>query len=109
MHIDCINTFEPLCEQADSSCSNEHIDTLHHHVNVNLVKGKVKALGGNKRERRLRVATWNFSGLGSEHKQKEVEELLAKNNIDVAGQESWEREDTRIEVEGYKCMVWEAS
>ena len=26
-----------------------------------------------------------------------------KNNIDfVAGQESWEREDTRIEVEGYK-------
>ena len=62
----------------------------------------MKALGGNKRERRLRVATWDFSGLGSEHKQKEVEELLAKNNIDfVAGQESWEREDTRIEVEGY--------
>ena len=30
--------------------------------------------------------------LGSERKQKEVEELLAKNNIDVvAGQESWER------------------
>ena len=63
----------------------------------------MKALGGSKRERRLRVATWNFSGLGSERKQKEVEELLAKNNIDVvAGQESWEREDTRIEVEGYK-------
>ena len=69
----------------------------------NLVEGKVKALAGNKRERRLRVATWNFSGLGSERKQKEVEELLVKNNIDfVAGQESWEREDTRIEVEGYK-------
>ena len=40
------------------------------HVDVNLVEGKVKALGGNKRERRLRVATWNFSGLGSERKQK---------------------------------------
>ena len=41
--------------------------------------------------------------LGSEHKQKEVGELLAKNNIVVVdGQESWEREDTRIEVEGYK-------
>ena len=67
-----------------------------------LVEGKVKALGGNKRERRLRVATWNFSGLGSECKQKEAEELLAKNNMDVvAGQESWEREDTRIEVEGF--------
>ena len=47
--------------------------------------------------------TWNFPGLGSERKQKEVEELLAKNTIDVvAGQGSWEREDTRIEVEGYK-------
>ena len=60
----------------------------------------MKALAGNIRERRLRVATWNFSGLGSERKQKEVEELLVRNNI--AGQESWEREDTRIEVEGYK-------
>ena len=49
----------------------------------------MKALAGNKRERRLRVATWNFPGLGSEGKQKEVEELLVKNNIDfVAGQES---------------------
>ena len=67
-HIDCINRFEPLSEQADSSCSDEHIDTLH--VDVNLVKGKVKALGGNKRERRLRVATWKFSGLGSERKNR---------------------------------------
>ena len=48
----------------------------------------------------MRVATWNFSGLGSERKQKEIGELLTKNSI--AGQESWEREDTRIEVEGYK-------
>ena len=35
----------------------------------------MKALGGK--------GTWNFSGLGSEHKQKEVGELLANNNIDV--------------------------
>ena len=71
------------------------------HIDVNLVGNEVKALGG--RERRLRVATWNFSGLGSERKQKEIGELLTKNSIDVvAGQESWEREDTRIEVEGYK-------
>ena len=75
VHTDCINRFEPLSKQAYSSCSDEHIDSLH--VDVNLVECKVKALGGNKRERRLRVTTWNFSGLGSEHKQKEVEELLA--------------------------------
>ena len=63
----------------------------------------MKALGGRERERRLRVATWDFSGLGSERKQNEIGELLTKNSIDVvAGQESWEREDTRIEVEGYK-------
>ena len=29
MHIDCINRFEPLSKQADSSCRDEHIDTLH--------------------------------------------------------------------------------
>ena len=45
-----------------------------------------------------------FSGLGSECKQKEVGELLAKDNIDVAGQESWEKEDNRINVKGYKCF-----
>ena len=66
------------------------------HIDVNLVDNKVKALGGRERERRLRVATWNFSGLGSECKQKEIGGLLTKNSIDVvAGQESWEREDTR--------------
>ena len=58
---------------------------------------------GNKWEKRLRVATWNFSGLCSDRKQKEVGELLAKHNLDVvAGQESWEKEESRIEVEGYK-------
>ena len=37
VHIDCINRFEPLSKQADSSCRDEHIDTLH--VDVNLVEG----------------------------------------------------------------------
>ena len=70
---------------------------------MNLVGSKAKRLVGNKWERRLRVATWNFSGLCSDRKQKEVGELLAKHNLDVvAGQESWEKEESRIEVEGYK-------
>ena len=43
------------------------------------------------------------SGLCSERKQKEVGELLQVNIIDVvAGQESWEKEDSRINVDGYK-------
>ena len=51
----------------------------------------------------MRLATWNFSGLCSDRKQKEIGELLAKHNLDVvAGQESWGKEETRIDVEGYK-------
>ena len=42
----------------------------------------------SKGERRLRVTTWNFSGLCSECKQKEGAEDI------VAGQESWEKDDT---------------
>ena len=81
MHIDCVNRFEPLTSQKASSssssepsgslCSGENIANMHIDVG-----NKVKALGGRERERRLRVATWNFLGLGSERKQKEIGELL---------------------------------
>ena len=51
----------------------------------------------------MKVATWNFSGLRSDRKQKEIGELLVKHNLDVvAGQESWEKEETRTHIEGYK-------
>ena len=53
------------------------------HIDVNLACNKVKALGGRERERRLRVATWNFSGLDSESKQKEIGKLLTKKSMDV--------------------------
>ena len=73
---------------------------------VDLVGSKAKSLVRNKWERRLRVATWNFSVLFSDGKQKEVGKLLAKHNLDfVAGQESWEKRETRIDVEGYKWFV----
>ena len=52
------------------------------HIDVNLMDNKVK---GRERERRLRVATWNFSGLGSEGKQKEIGELLTKNSCSWSG------------------------
>ena len=62
---------------------------------MDLVGRKGKALVKNKWKRRLRVATWNFSGLCSDCKQKEVGKLLPKHNLDVvAGQESWEKEET---------------
>ena len=53
--------------------------------------------------KQLRLATWNVSGLCSERKQKEIADLLACNSIDiVAVQESWEKEDSKIDVDGYK-------
>ena len=64
---------------------------------------KAKRLVENKRERRLRLATWDFLGLCSDRKQKGVGESLAKHNLDVvACQESWEKEEARIKVDGYK-------
>ena len=83
------NRFDLLVDEECSSqkCNNK-VD-----VDLEVVSSKVKTLG-NKMERRLRVATWNFSCLCSERKQKEVGELLVENNniIDiVAGQESWKR------------------
>ena len=57
------------------------------------------------REYGLRVGSWNFSGLCSQCKQKEVSEVLNKLKLDiVAAQESWEREGSVIEVQGYKWL-----
>ena len=46
-----------------------------------------------------------FSGLCNDRKQKEIGELLAKHNLDVVvGQESLEKEETRIDAKGYNCF-----
>ena len=49
-------------------------------LNVQLVGDRVRAVHGSVGDRRLRGATWNFSGLGSERKQKEIREVLNKNS-----------------------------
>ena len=52
--------------------------------------------------RKLKIATWNFAGLCSERKQKEVGEVLNRVKVDiVAGQETWER---MVNVDGYKWL-----
>ena len=108
--IECFNGYEPLTQLdysnetvSFSSNSDAQNDTVN--VDVDIVGSKAKALVRNKRERRLRIATWNFSGLCSDRKQKEIGEILVKHNLDVvAGQESWEKVETRIDVEGYKWV-----
>ena len=53
----------------------------------------------------LRVGSWNYSGLCSDCKQKEVSEVLNKLKLDiVTGEESWEKEGSVIEVQGYKWL-----
>ena len=89
-----VNRFESLSTDVDS---DEPIDIMS--VDVGTVGGRVQEVQGLKRERKLRIATWNFSGLCSERKQKEVGELF---NLDVvAGQESWGKEGNVIAVDGY--------
>ena len=108
--IDCFNRYEPLTQldysnETISSSLNSDVQNDRVNVDVDLVGSKAKAMVRNKRERKLRLVTWNFSGLCSDRKQKEIGELLAKHNLDVAAdQESWEKEETRRDVEGYKCF-----
>ena len=44
-----------------------------------------------------------FSGLCSECKQKEIGELLACDSVAV--QESWEREDSRMDINGLVSLI----
>ena len=97
VELQCANRFKQLSIGVESE---EPSDTVS--VDVDVVGGRVKEVNGFKKERKLRIATWNFSGLCSERKQKEVGELLKKLNLDiVAGQESWEKEGKVIAVDGY--------
>ena len=108
MPIEYFNRYDPLAQldysnEAVSSSLNSDKHNGSGYVDVDLVGSKAKRSVEKKREGRLRVATLNFSGLCSYDKQKEVGKLLVNHNLDVvAGQESWEKEETRIEVEGYK-------
>ena len=72
---------------------------------VGVPQGGLQSRSAYNREYVLRVGSWNFSGLCSQCKQKEVSEVLNKLKLDiVAAQESWEREGSVIEVQRYKSL-----
>ena len=100
----CSNRFEPLSVVESVEPVGSGIECSSDRKNVDLNRMRENVLVGNRQERKLKmVYTWNFSGLCSECKQEEVGELLKVNNIDVvAGQELWEKEDSRINVDGCK-------
>ena len=96
--VHCVNRFESL---AVDTCSDDNLEDV---PVVDSVALKTKMLA-SKMRKQLRLATWNVSGLCSERKQKEIANLLACNSIDiVAVQESWEKEDSKIDIDGY--VVW---
>ena len=74
LDIQCVNRFERLVSQA---CDNDELmeclsgdEHVHSGLDVQLVGDRVRALGGS--DKRLRITTWSFSGLGivSVHKRK---------------------------------------
>ena len=72
---------------------------------VEVPQGGLQSRSAYHREYGLRVGSWNFSGLCSQRKQKEVSEVLNKLKLDiVAVQESWEKKGSVIEVQGYKWL-----
>ena len=77
--VECVNRFDQL-DQASSSCSHKHMDSVDVNVDVNVLSNRIKAVVGSNWERRLCVAAWNFSGLCGERKQRD-RRSISKNNI----------------------------
>ena len=95
----CVEDMEGL-EEDTEECREVSRESV---VNVTDVHSKVRV--AEREARKVRVATWNFSGICSQRKQKEVAGVLKKNNVDIcAGQESWEKEESKIYVDGYKWL-----
>ena len=100
--ISCVNRVAQLADECESVDDGEQSSVVSGGEGGDLPVVK-QSLRAGKACRKLKVATWNFSGLCSERKQKEVAEILSRLTIDiVAGQESWEREGKNIVVDGYK-------
>ena len=97
--VHCVNRFECL---AIDTCSDDDVEDV---PVVDSVALKTKVLA-SKMRKQLRLATWNVSCLCSERKQKEIADLLACNSIDiVAVQESWEKEDSKMDISGLVSLV----
>ena len=94
VNIACSNRFSSLVDE-DVYVGGE--------LNIDVVRQEACEV---QRVRFARKATWNFAGLCSERKQMEISEVLNRVKVDiVAGQETWERKDKVVNVDGYKWFV----
>ena len=82
VHVDipCVNRFAQLADQCESVDDGEY-DSVVYVGEDDMSAGK-QSVSAGKANRKLKVATWNFSGLCSERKQKEVTEVLSRLNIE---------------------------
>ena len=102
--------WEPTGVQVNIACSNRFSGLVDEDVyvggepNIGVVRQEACEVQRVTRfARKLKIATWNFAGLCSERKQKKVSEVLNRVKVDiVAGQETWERKDKVVNVDGYK-------
>ena len=77
-----------MCSNHFRSLKNDDV-TIKKCDCVGVPQGGLQSRSACHREYGLRVGSWNFSGLCSERKQKEVNEVLNKLKLDIAaGKES---------------------
>ena len=89
VNIACSNRFSSLVDE-DVYVGGE--------LNIDVVRQEACEVQGVRFARKLKIATWNFAGLCSE---KEISEVLNRVKVDiVAGQETWERKDKVVNVDG---------
>ena len=94
VNIACSNRFSSLVDE-DVYMGGE--------LNIDVVRQEACEVQRVRFARKLKIATWNFAGLCSEREQKEISEVLNRVKVDiVAGQETWERKDKVVNVDGYK-------
>ena len=95
--------------QVNIACNNRFSSLVDEDVyvggepNIDVVRQEACEVQRVRFARKLKIATWNFAGLCSECKQKEISEVLNRVKADiVSGQETWERKDKVVNVDGYK-------
>ena len=69
--IPCVNRFAQLADECESVDDGEQSSFVSGGEGGDL---SIESVSAGKAYRKLKVATWNFSGLCSEHKQREVAE-----------------------------------
>ena len=85
--------WEPAGVQVNIACSNRFSSLVDEDVyvggepniepNIDVVRQEACEVQRVRFARKLKIATWNFAGLCSERKQKEISEVLNRVKVDI--------------------------